>query len=59
MNVHSLSAAPPPELAHALERFENQFPDDPAARCFVRYMARNRGTPPAGWDGAFTPRPEE
>jgi adenylate cyclase len=43
----------------ALERFENQFPDDPAARCFVRYMARNKGVPPAGWDGAFTPRAEE
>jgi class 3 adenylate cyclase len=43
----------------ALERFKSQFPDDPAAKCFVRYMARTRDVPPDGWDGAFTPRPEE
>jgi class 3 adenylate cyclase len=45
--------------AEALELFENQFPDDPAAKCFVRFMNRTRGVPPPGWDGAFTPRPEE
>jgi hypothetical protein len=43
----------------ALERFKSQFPDDPAAKCFVRYMARTKDVPPDGWDGAFTPRPEE
>ncbi|QJW99589.1 adenylate/guanylate cyclase domain-containing protein [Frigoriglobus tundricola] len=45
--------------AEATERFDDQFPDDPAARCFVRFMKRTNGTPPANWDGAFTPRPEE
>jgi class 3 adenylate cyclase len=47
------------QWSEALERFENQFPDDPAARCFLRYMTRNKNVPPAGWDGAFTPRAEE
>ncbi|MBM3981878.1 MAG: adenylate/guanylate cyclase domain-containing protein [Planctomycetes bacterium] len=43
----------------AAERFNDLFPEDPAAKCFVRYMQRTRNAPPPGWDGAFTPRPEE
>ncbi len=38
---------------------DDLFADDPAAKCFVRYMARTRGEPPADWKGAFTPRPPE
>jgi len=45
--------------AEATERFDDQFPDDPAARCFVRFMKRTNGAPPLNWDGAFTPRSEE
>ncbi len=43
----------------ARERFEESFTDDPAAQCFLRYMGRTGGAPPANWDGAFTPRPPE
>ncbi|MBN9122553.1 MAG: adenylate/guanylate cyclase domain-containing protein, partial [Planctomycetes bacterium] len=41
------------------ERMEDSFAADPAARCFLRHVERNNGVPPANWDGAFTPRPEE
>ncbi len=43
----------------ALERFSDLFPEDPAAKCFVRYMQRGKNAPPPNWDGAFTPKPEE
>jgi class 3 adenylate cyclase len=43
----------------ARERFDDTFADDPAARCFLRFMDRTHGHPPAGWDGAFTPKPDE
>ncbi|HEY1192109.1 MAG TPA: adenylate/guanylate cyclase domain-containing protein, partial [Gemmata sp.] len=39
--------------------FDDLFGFDPAARCFVRFMARTSSVPPKGWDGSFTPRPEE
>ncbi len=45
--------------ADAHDQFDGLFSDDPAAKCFVRFMARTKGVPPPGWDGAFTPRPEE
>ena len=32
---------------------------DRAADCFLRHIRRHGGSPPEGWDGAFTPRPEE
>ena len=47
------------EWADAHARLDDLFADDPAAQCLVRFMARTKGTPPAGWDGAFTPRPAE
>jgi hypothetical protein len=47
------------QWAEALAQFKNNFPDDPAAKCFIRYMERTRNVPPPSWDGAFTPRPEE
>jgi adenylate cyclase len=43
----------------ARDRFDETFADDPAARCFMRFMERTHGHPPPGWDGAFTPRPVE
>jgi class 3 adenylate cyclase len=47
------------QWAEANERFGDVFADDPAAKCFLRCITRTKGVPPAGWDGAFTPRPEE
>ncbi len=47
------------EWNEARERFEDFFADDPAAKCYLRYMAKYKGNRPPGWDGAFTPRPEE
>jgi adenylate cyclase len=48
------------QWAEATERLEESFTDDPAAKCLLRYIARNKGVLPPGWDGAFTPRaPEE
>jgi class 3 adenylate cyclase len=37
----------------------DEFYDDPATQCLLRYMARTEGKPPADWDGSFTPRPPE
>jgi hypothetical protein len=45
--------------AEAASRFENGFPDDTAANCFLRLINKFHGNPPTDWDGAFTPRPEE
>jgi class 3 adenylate cyclase len=47
------------EWGDAHSRFDDFFADDPAAKCFLRHMNRHNGTPPANWDGSFTPRPEE
>jgi class 3 adenylate cyclase len=47
------------EWSEASARLDDLFPDDRAAKCLLRSMARTKGVPPAGWDGAFTPRPEE
>jgi adenylate cyclase len=41
--------------ADAQERLEATFADDPVARCFLRYMKRTSGAPPAGWTGDFDP----
>ena len=45
--------------AEANDDLDGLFADDPAAKCFVRYMKRHNGRKPADWDGAFTPRAEE
>ena len=47
------------QWAEAKDRFEESFTDDPAAQCFLLYMGRTGGVPPANWDGAFTPRAPE
>lgn len=47
------------EWGEANARLDDYFADDPAAKCFLRFIKRNNGVPPTDWDGAFTPRPEE
>lgn len=43
----------------ARDWFEGKFEMDPAVKCYLRFMDRTNGKPPAGWDGAFTPRADE
>ncbi len=45
--------------AEANDDLDGLFADDPAAKCFLRYMRRHNGQKPRDWDGVFTPRPEE
>jgi len=39
----------------AYEILQANFPDDPAAQCFVRFMETNKKRVPPGWDGSFVP----
>lgn len=41
-----------PEAADALAQ---QFPEDPAAQCLLRFMEQAKKRVPAGWDGSFVP----
>ena len=39
----------------AFERIEDNFPNDPAGLCLLRFMNRTNLTPPDNWDGSFAP----
>jgi class 3 adenylate cyclase len=41
--------------ADAADIFSQQFPEDPAAQCFLRFMDQAKKRLPAGWDGSFVP----
>lgn len=55
----ALAAFAAGKWGEAREWFEGRFELDPAVKSYLRFMDRTNNKPPAGWDGAFTPRPDE
>lgn len=39
----------------AYDIFQSNFPEDPAAQCFTRFIENNKKRVPPGWDGSFVP----
>jgi class 3 adenylate cyclase len=39
----------------AAEIFQSNFPEDPAAECFLRFIKMNKDRVPPNWNGAFVP----